>query len=375
MNGNWATLWCQLAVIGLAAEGKHAPDSRQAGRNSLFDGPGGADPRAGFLLQNLIRASLRDSPVALEVEDWPPVKVIRSLGPTSGVAVDSRGLVLILHRGPVVWNASSFEQNNVYRYQDHPIKEPTIVVLDPKTGLVVRRWAENMQVPCLLPFFMPHGLYIDPEDNVWVTDVALHQVFKFPRNATSAELVLGEAFVPGHGADHFCKPTDVVIPPSGLVFISDGYCNSRVAVFTPQGRHVTDLGTRDGLRVPHSLTYVERDNVVCVADRQNHRVLCFWAGSSALDLGTPRSAIEGPLGRVYAIASVGNYMYGLQIDDRVSAASGFRVELYPGSQIQAFTPRQRFIQPHDLAVSDDGRILYAVDVDAANEKKVYKFRI
>ncbi len=25
-------------------------------------------------------------------------------------------------------------------------------------------------------FFMPHGLHIDHEDNVWITDVALHQV-------------------------------------------------------------------------------------------------------------------------------------------------------------------------------------------------------
>ncbi|EEC06175.1 peptidyl-glycine alpha-amidating monooxygenase, putative [Ixodes scapularis] len=199
-------------------------------------------------------------------------------------------------------------------------------------------------------------------------------VFRFLPNGTSAELVLGEAFVPGSGSGHFCQPTDVALPPSGLVFISDGYCNSRIAIFTPEGKHVTDVATRDGLWIPHSLTYVQRDNTVCVADRENQRVLCFWAGLGP-DFGFLRSSVTGQLGRVYAVASVGSYLYGLQIDDGTSAASGFRVELYPGSRVQTFSPRQRFIQPHDLAVSEDGRTLYAVDVDAANRKKVYKFRI
>ena len=29
-------------------------------------------------------------------------------------------------------------------------------------------------------FFLPHGLTIDHEDNLWATDAGLHQVFKFP---------------------------------------------------------------------------------------------------------------------------------------------------------------------------------------------------
>ncbi|XP_029822164.2 peptidyl-alpha-hydroxyglycine alpha-amidating lyase 2 [Ixodes scapularis] len=364
MNANWAMLLWQLAAVA-AVVASAFRDSRPGEENRLLGRLQSDSPRADILLRHLIRAKL--SPVAQEDEGWPPREVTGALGPTSAVAVDSRGLVHILHRGPVVWNASSFDQNHVYRYQQSPISEPAIVVLDPKTGLVVGRWGQNM-------FFMPHGLYIDGEDHVWVTDVALHQVFRFPPNGTSAELVLGEAFVPGSGSGHFCQPTDVALPPSGLVFISDGYCNSRIAIFTPEGKHVTDVATRDGLWIPHSLTYVQRDNTVCVADRENQRVLCFWAGLGP-DFGFLRSSVTGQLGRVYAVASVGSYLYGLQIDDGTSAASGFRVELYPGSRVQTFSPRQRFIQPHDLAVSEDGRTLYAVDVDAANRKKVYKFRI
>lgn len=39
---------------------------------------------------------------------------------------------------------------------------------------------------------MPHGITVDKEDNIWVTDVAMHQVLKFaPNNREKPALVLG----------------------------------------------------------------------------------------------------------------------------------------------------------------------------------------
>ena len=52
-----------------------------------------------------------------------------------------------------------------------PIKNTTIVKLDAGTGSIIERWGEKM-------FYMPHGLEIDANGNTWVTDVAMHQVFK-----------------------------------------------------------------------------------------------------------------------------------------------------------------------------------------------------
>lgn len=52
-----------------------------------------------------------------------------------------------------------------------PIIEDTILVLDPHTGSVLHSWGAYA-------FYMPHGLTVDHHDNVWVTDVAKHQVFK-----------------------------------------------------------------------------------------------------------------------------------------------------------------------------------------------------
>ena len=52
-----------------------------------------------------------------------------------------------------------------------PIKSNTIMTLD-SSGGIQNEWGADL-------FFMPHHLTIDSQNNVWVTDVALHQVFKF----------------------------------------------------------------------------------------------------------------------------------------------------------------------------------------------------
>lgn len=65
---------------------------------------------------------------------------------------------------------------------------------------------------------MPHGISVDPQGNVWLTDVALHQVFRFKRDQDDKpDLVLGERFVPGNDDKHFCKPT-VSLTLKKLVF-------------------------------------------------------------------------------------------------------------------------------------------------------------
>lgn len=70
---------------------------------------------------------------------------------------------------------------------------------------------------------MPHGLTVDDGGNVWLTDVALHQVFKFPPRETRPSRVFGEAFTSGEDYEHFCKPTDVAVESrTGNFFVADG---------------------------------------------------------------------------------------------------------------------------------------------------------
>lgn len=106
-----------------------------------------------------------------------------------------------------------------------------------------------MLLPFLLRFYLPHGITVDLQSNVWITDVAMHQVFKFPPilNKGSADntkplLELGTRFVPGSSKFIFCKPSAVAVLPNGEFFVSDGYCNSRIIKFAADGSWLTEWG-------------------------------------------------------------------------------------------------------------------------------------
>lgn len=89
---------------------------------------------------------------------------------------------------------------------------------------------------------MPHGLTIDLNNNIWLTDVALHQVFKYDITGTKLLLVLGVKFEPGVDKNHFCKPTSVAVLPDGDFFVADGYCNSRIVKYSQSGSNLLEIG-------------------------------------------------------------------------------------------------------------------------------------
>ena len=69
----------------------------------------------------------------------------------------------------------TFDDKNQYTARSEgPIVNDTIVVLDAATGALKDHWGSKM-------FYMPHGLDVDASGNIWVTDVAMHQVFKVKR--------------------------------------------------------------------------------------------------------------------------------------------------------------------------------------------------
>lgn len=141
---------------------------------------------------------------------------------------------------------------------------------------------------------MPHGLTVDPEDNVWVTDVAMHQVFKFaPRGAGGKPLLtLGVTFQPGIGKK-FCKPTAVAVLNNGDFFVADGYCNARILKYSPAGELILNWGQNsfagvsydfappNYFAIPHALTLVPDQQLLCAADRENGRVQCFHSSNGS----------------------------------------------------------------------------------------------
>lgn len=93
---------------------------------------------------------------------------------------------------------------------------------------------------------MPHGITVDHENNIWVTDVALHQIFKFgpclENNTDNLLMTLGTAFEPGNDYDKFCKPTSVAVASNGEFYVADGYCNSRIIKFSAEGQLLLEWG-------------------------------------------------------------------------------------------------------------------------------------
>lgn len=159
------------------------------------------------------------------------------MGSVSAVSFDNDGNVVVFHRGDHVWTDSTYSVNNVYLPRNRgAITANTVVAFNRKTGEVSYEWGSGM-------FYMPHGLTIDHENNVWITDVGLHQVMRFgPNNRTNADLVLGKAFQPGNNLNKFCKPTAVAVLPNGDFFVSDGYCNARIIKYSRSGERILEWG-------------------------------------------------------------------------------------------------------------------------------------
>ncbi|KAF6780370.1 hypothetical protein AHF37_00148 [Paragonimus kellicotti] len=244
--------------------------------------------------------------------NWPSQDALRKLGRiTAAVPIDTEGSqVFVLHRADRVWEPSTFDENEVFLGQS----EPPINV-----GVLAKLNDSELEASYLKDqFYLPHGLTRDHEGNVWITDTAMHQVYKYgPKLDDKPLLILGEKFKPGNDSKHFCKPTHVAVASNGDFFVSDGYCNSRIMKFDSDGKFITQWGKPthdygspgpDELNVPHQLVLVEEQDALCVADRENRRVVCYNAGlnSNSKDetgkyLFEIRTQIQRP-GPVYGVA-------------------------------------------------------------------------
>lgn len=134
-------------------------------------------------------------------------------------------------------------------------------------------------------FVFPHGIAIDDEDNLWITDGRAtdgkgHQVIKFSPNG---EIVmrLGTAGVAGEGPDTFNGPSAVVVAANGDIFVGDGHdpeTNARVVKFSKEGTFIKAWGQKGvapgQFSTPHSLALDSRGRLF-VGDRGNNRIQLF----------------------------------------------------------------------------------------------------
>ena len=90
-------------------------------------------------------------------------------------------------------------------------------------------------------FTHPHGLRIDHDDNLWITDDGSHLVLKLSPQG-HVLLVLGRKDVAAESDWLFNQPTDVAFGKNGQVYVSDGYGNSRIVEFDHEGKFIRAWG-------------------------------------------------------------------------------------------------------------------------------------
>ncbi|XP_022332159.2 peptidyl-glycine alpha-amidating monooxygenase A-like isoform X2 [Crassostrea virginica] len=297
------------------------------------------------------------------------------IGQVGGVATDKLGNVYVFHRGERVWNGLSFNYQNVFQQQNSPIQANCIVVYN-SAGQVIRQFGKDM-------FFLPHGISVDDKLNVWVTDVGLHQVMRFPANSDQADLVLGKRFQPGKGDNLLCKPTDVVVLSTGEFFISDGYCNSRILKYDNTGKLIKQFGSSSTAQtgpsqpppstfnVPHSMTLAEDKNLLCVADRENGRIQCFDLEGrfqrmiDSPEFGDRIFAISYcPLHRGLLFAVNGPTLSGSP------PVQGFIIDINDGQLIETWNAKPGLKNPHDIEVDPVNLRVYVGELDPT---KVWRF--
>lgn len=300
---------------------------------------------------------LHAEPTRRVVPNWPSLPKEHVLGLCAGIGVDSRNRVFVFHRCGRPWSTP---------FPTEPIRQPTVTIIDGPSGKLLGSWGAGI-------FVMPHGLTVDADDNLWLTDVALHQVFKFTAEGKRL-LALGEAGRPGADQAHFNLPTDVAVLPDRSFYVSDGYKNTRVVKFTAEGKYDFEWGGKGSapgqFNLPHGIA-ADSHGRVLVCDRSNSRLQVFDARGKFLDQW------KGPqIGRPYGVSVDSNDHVFLVDGGDPSIPKeqrGKAVELdSSGHVIDTFGspgagPGQ-FQMGHDIAVGPDGAVYVAEGAGARVQK-------
>jgi sugar lactone lactonase YvrE len=174
-------------------------------------------------------------------------------------------------------------------------KAPSVLKLDPQ-GNVVTSFGSDM-------FIFPHGMHVDREGNVWVTDARAatpeelekfpdakgkgHTVYKFSPDG-KVLLRLGTPGVAGDPPNNLTEPNDVITAPNGDIFVAEAHTGqgldkpthgvARIVKYTRDGKLIRSwgrFGTGPGeFKTPHALAFDSQGRLF-VADRGNNRLQIF----------------------------------------------------------------------------------------------------
>ena len=266
------------------------------------------------------------------------------------------------------------------------------IVLFDGSGKLIRSFGAGLLVA-------PHGIYVDREGNVWVTDyqdngrggrgrggapagtppapaTKGHQVFKFSPEGKLL-MTLGTAGGSNDGA-YFYQPNDVLVAPNGDIFVSQGHnSGGRILKFDKSGTFIKQFGKpgsgQGEFNVPHALAMDSRGRLF-VGDRANNRIQIFDQDGQFLEewkqFGRPSGLFIDKNDMLYVADSESgdarnpDYKRGIRIGN---ARDGKVIAIIPDPW--SADPRPATTSPEGVAVDNAGNI-YGVEV-TETDVKVY----
>jgi len=244
----------------------------------------------------------------------------------------------------------------VYSRSQHPL-----VIFD-RDGNFLDSWEEGL-------FDHAHGIWIDADDNVYLTDCNAHCVRKFDSNGN----VLMTLGTPGRPAatvgEPFDRPTDIDIASTGEMFVADGYNGRRVHKFSPDGELLLSWGDEGtgpgGFALPHCVR-VDKDDRVWICDRENDRIQIFDTDGNFLtqwtDLLMPAGFYFDPKADVVYIAELTQRVSIFTLDGDLLARWG-------GAR-PSETPGEFRAGPHGIWADSHGDLYVA---EAQTDARLQKF--
>lgn len=283
--------------------------------------------------------------------DWAKLPDGWSFNDVAAVAVDDQDQVYCFNRG------------------DHPM-----IVFD-REGNFLRSWGEGV-------FNRAHGLHIGRDGTLWCTDDGDHTVRQVtPEGKVLLTLGIAGKPAPYMSGDPFHRCTHTAMSPEGDVYVSDGYGNSRVHKYSPDGKLLFswgEPGTDPGqFNIAHNIC-CDEDGWVYVADRENHRVQVF-DGKGKYE--TQWGNMHRPCGLCMCGAGTSNFYIGElgagmgvnrdlpNIGPRLSVVTNQGETLARIGHLGPGTEPGQFLAPHGLAVDRHGDI-YVGEVSFTNQRNL-----
>ena len=232
-------------------------------------------------------------------------------------------------------------------------------------------------------FVWPHGIHVDRDGNVWVTDARAaspDELTRFPGEGNKGSVVvkfsrdgkvlmtLGKPGVRGNPPDALTDPTDVVTDPgSGDVYVAESHTDvadpnliGRISVFDRNGKFLRTIGKAGTgpaeFRTPHALEFDSRGRLI-VADRHNHRIQILTKQGQFV-------SEYDDFGRTSGLAIDRNdviYTADSESTERVHPGwqRGIRIGNLKDGKVTTFIP------PHTTPNSPDGAMGEGIAIDAA----------